>query len=114
MSLVIANMHLRECWVVAHEQHVNEGMKNSSKEVPDSLFIEIKHKKGWFFQYYIETLNFKIYYHSQIIRLTFNAFHRSLTDMNSILFFINKFNPPSNTLFHAFDKDFILTALKLS
>ena len=59
MSLVIANMHLRECWVVAHEQHVNEAMKNSSKEVPDSLFIEIKHKKGWFFQYYIKTLNFK-------------------------------------------------------
>ena len=55
MSLVIANMHLQECWV-AHERHVNEAMKNSSKEVPDSLFIEIKHKKGWFFQYYIKTL----------------------------------------------------------
>ena len=49
MSLVIAKMHSRECWV-AHERHVNEAMKNSSKEVPDSLFIEIKHKKGWFFQ----------------------------------------------------------------
>ena len=47
MSLVIVNMHSQECWV-AHERHVNEAMKNSSKEVPDSLFIEIKHKKGWF------------------------------------------------------------------